>query len=177
MLRLTTSRVLTRKSMSQCQRPISTNTRILLSQQPAVSSTPTPTVNDIIVKLTFIDPTGARRIVPGYVGKTIHETCLMHGIDIGPSSSGGPVERVNSDTWTETLYGEGPNTGFDHVLISGNGSDTVKPVDWVEERLLKEYWDEDELFPESRLASQLTLNKAMDGMVVYVPDRLVDDCP
>ena len=50
-------------------------------------------------------------------------------------------------------------------------------MNWVEERLLNEYWEEDELFPESRLASQVTLTKAMDGMVVYVPDRLVDDCP
>merc|ERR1719329_1402221 len=100
----------------------------------------------------------------------------MHGIDIGPSSSGGLVDRVNSDTWTETLYGEGTNTGFDHVLISGNGADFAKKMDWVEERLLNDYWDDDEIFPESRLASQITLTKEMDGMVVYIPDRLVDDC-
>lgn len=136
-----------------------------------------PTVADVTVKLTFVDPTGARRIVPGYVGKNIHETCLMHGIDIGPSSTGGLVENVRSDTWTEPLYGEGTNTGFDHILISGKGADTAKPMDWVEERVLKEYWEEDEIFAESRLASQVTLTKEMDGMVVYVPDRLVDDCP
>ena len=101
----------------------------------------------------------------------------MHGIDIGPSSSGGPVEKVRSDTWTEPLYGEGPTTGFDHVLLTGNGVETAPPKNRVEERMLRQYWEDDELYPESRLASVIVLTKEMDGMTVYVPDRLVDDIP
>jgi hypothetical protein len=42
---------------------------------------------------------------------------------------------------------------------------------------LGDYWDDDEIFPESRLATQVTVTKEMDGMTVYVPDRLVDDNP
>jgi len=101
----------------------------------------------------------------------------MHGIDIGPASVGGAVEKVHSDTWTEPLYGEGACSGFDHVLLTGNGVETAAPKTHVEQRMLNDYWDEDELYPESRLACMITLTKEMDGMSVYVPPRIVDDNP
>jgi hypothetical protein len=110
-------------------------------------------------------------------GKSLYETCEMNGIDLGPASVGGLVEAARSDTWTEPLYGEGPTTGFDHVLLVGNGVDTAAPMTFKEEAALGDYWDEDEIFPESRLATQVTVTKAMEGMTVYVPDRLVDDNP
>jgi hypothetical protein len=113
----------------------------------------------------------------GRLGKNLHETCLEHGIDIGPSSVGGAVEAVRSDTWTEPLFGEGPSSGYDHVLLVGNGVETAPKKSHVEDKLLNQYWDLDEIFPESRLAAMVTLTKAMDGMTVYVPDRLVDDIP
>lgn len=177
MLRLTSTRIIN-QSLKSFRRTPSANVTITASfSANAPTTVSIPSVNDVIVKLTFIDPSGARRSVPGYVGKNIHETCIMHGIDIGPSSCGGAVETVQSDTWTEPLYGEGTGTGFDHVLLTGNGVETAKPMDWVEKHLLETYWDDEEIFPESRLASQVVLTKAMDGMIVYVPDRLVDDCP
>jgi hypothetical protein len=43
--------------------------------------------------------------------------------------------------------------------------------------MLDDYWDFDEVFPESRLASQITLTKQMNGMIVYVPPRLDDNHP
>ena len=101
----------------------------------------------------------------------------MNNIDLGPSSVGGAVEEVRSDTWTEPLYGEGPTTAYDHILIVGKGAETAKPKTWVEESILAQYWDEDEIFPESRLASQVLVTKEMEGMTVYVPDRIVDDIP
>ncbi len=101
----------------------------------------------------------------------------MNDIDLGPASVGGLVEKVQSSTWTEPLYGEGPTTGYDHVLLVGNGADTATEKSWVEENALSDYWDEDEIFPESRLASQVLVTKEMDGMTVYVPDRIVDDIP
>lgn len=101
----------------------------------------------------------------------------MNDIDLGPASVGGLVERVNSDTWTEPLYGEGPTTGYDHVLLVGNGVETATQKTWVEDKALSDFWDEDEIFPESRLASQVTITKEMNGMTVYVPDRIVDDIP
>lgn len=101
----------------------------------------------------------------------------MHEIDIGPSSDGAVVQKVQSDTWTEPLFGEGPTSGFDHVLLNGNGVDTIPPKTHVEDRMLRHYWDDDEIYPESRLASLVEITKEMDGMVVFVPDRIVDDMP
>mmetsp|Transcript_13173 Transcript_13173/g.18956 ORF Transcript_13173/g.18956 Transcript_13173/m.18956 type:complete len:167 (-) Transcript_13173:112-612(-) len=143
----------------------------------AASSAGAPSVKDVTVQLTFVDPSGARRKVPGLVGQTLWDTCMMHEIDIGPASTCAPFEAVRSEKWTEPLYGEGPTSGFDHVLLSGNGAETAAPKNGTEERMLRHYWDDDEIFPESRLASVITLTKAMDGMVVYVPDRIVDDIP
>eukprot|EP00568_Trieres_chinensis_P004469 CAMPEP_0183307366 /NCGR_PEP_ID=MMETSP0160_2-20130417/17289_1 /TAXON_ID=2839 ORGANISM="Odontella Sinensis, Strain Grunow 1884" /NCGR_SAMPLE_ID=MMETSP0160_2 /ASSEMBLY_ACC=CAM_ASM_000250 /LENGTH=178 /DNA_ID=CAMNT_0025470939 /DNA_START=58 /DNA_END=594 /DNA_ORIENTATION=+ len=136
-----------------------------------------PSVKDVIIQLMFVDSSGARRKVPGYVGKNLWEVSEMHGIELGPATCGHESSKVHSDEWTEPLYGEGPGSGFDHVLLVGNGADTAKPRDGLEMRMLEHYWDEDEIFPESRLATQVTLTKEMDGMTVYVPDRIVDDIP
>mmetsp|Transcript_1216 Transcript_1216/g.1667 ORF Transcript_1216/g.1667 Transcript_1216/m.1667 type:complete len:184 (-) Transcript_1216:187-738(-) len=148
----------------------------------AVSSTfndGPPSVFDKIVKVTIIDPSGARRIIPAMVGQTLYEACDVNGVDLGPSSCGPAQEKVRSSTWTEPLYGEGAASGFDHVLLQGGnaGVDIVEPPHDNEKKMLEAYWDDDEIFPESRLASQVEINDKMDGMVVYVPDRIVDDIP
>jgi hypothetical protein len=96
---------------------------------------------------------------------------------LGPISTAAPFEAKRSEEWTEPLFGEGPTCGFDMVLLTGNGVETCPPKNQTEVRMLNHYWDEDELFPESRLASVIPLTKAMDGMIVYVPDRIVDDIP
>ena len=43
--------------------------------------------------------------------------------------------------------------------------------------MLDDYWDFDEIFDGSRLASAVVLTKEMDGMTVFIPDRIVDDNP
>ncbi len=110
-------------------------------------------------------------------GDTIWEVAELHKIDLGPASVGAPFEAVRSAEWTEPLFGEGPTSGFDHVLLAGKGADTAPPRNEQELRMLQHYWDYDEIFPESRLACVIPVNKAMDGMIVYVPDRIVDDIP
>ncbi|KAL7540295.1 hypothetical protein ACHAXR_010010 [Thalassiosira sp. AJA248-18] len=160
-------------------------TRRTLASAPAaaVASTTTagspPSVFDNIVKITIIDPSGARRAIPAMVGQTLYAACDQNGVDLGPSSNAGPQAKVRSSTWTEPLYGEGPTSGFDHVLLQG-GNEGVKlaePMYSSEQRQLEAYWDDDEIFPESRLASMVEIIPEMDGMVVYVPDRIVDDNP
>ena len=138
-----------------------------------------PSVFDKIVKVTIIDPSGARRIIPAMVGQTLYAACDLNGVDLGPSSSGPPQEKVRSTTWTEPLYGEGAASGFDHVLLQGGneGVEIAEPAHDNEKKMIEAYWDADEIFPESRLASQVEINAKMDGMVVYVPDRIVDDIP
>ncbi|CAB9528091.1 expressed unknown protein [Seminavis robusta] len=143
----------------------------------ALSAEAAPSAFDVIVQLTFVDPNGARRQVPAYVGKTLHETCDMHGIDIGPAVRAGDSEIARSERWIEPTFGEGPAAGFDHVILHGKGSETANHRTEREMSLLSEYWDDDEVFDESRLACMVTVTKAMDGMIVYVPDRIVCDIP
>eukprot|EP01082_Thalassiosira_pseudonana_P007648 g6491.t1 g6491 contig23:594014-594400(+) len=89
---------------------------------PVVSTSATdgpPSVFDSIVKLTIIDPSGARRTIPAMVGQSLYTACEMNGVDLGPSSCGATQEKIRSSTWTEPLYGEGATSGFDHVLLQG----------------------------------------------------------
>ena len=110
-------------------------------------------------------------------GENLWETGEQHGIYLGPASWTAPWQIKRTDDWIEPQYGEGAGTGFDMVLLSGPGIDTARPKDKCEERMLNQYWEPEDLFPESRLAHQIVLTKAMDGMIVYVPPRLEDDIP
>lgn len=101
----------------------------------------------------------------------------MQGIELGPSSVGGLPETKRTELWTEPTFGEGVNSGFDHVVLVGKGVETAPPKTPIEEQMLDDYWDDDEIFEGSRLASAVALTKEMDGMIVYVPDRLCDDVP
>jgi hypothetical protein len=106
------------------------------------------------------------------IGKTLYEVCDLHNIWLGPANPGAPPEVKRTETWIEPTFGEGCTSGFDHVILVGNGVDTAERMTPIEEQMLEEYWDWDEIFEGSRLASAVTLTKAMDGMIVYVPDRL-----
>ena len=183
MFRLLSSRIGNPHQFSKASKAL-TRTKLsirTLSTSPSDSTslaTPsTPSIYDVLVKLTFIDPSGARRIVPARIGETVYQTATHHHIDLGPSMVGSPVQAVRSDTWTEPLYGEGATSGYDMVVLGGNGVDSTLPMDESEKKQLRDYWDDDDLYPESRLASQVVVTEQMDGMVVYVPDRLIDDCP
>lgn len=136
-----------------------------------------PSVFDKIISLTIVDPSGARRKINGVVGKTLYEACETNEVELGPSSIGGPSEIVHSENWTEPVFGAGPTSGYDHVIVSGPGVNTATPVTSAESRMIEDYWDFDEVFPESRLASMITLTKQMNGMIVYVPPRVDDSNP
>mmetsp|Transcript_19467 Transcript_19467/g.40164 ORF Transcript_19467/g.40164 Transcript_19467/m.40164 type:complete len:188 (-) Transcript_19467:288-851(-) len=167
-----------RVSISAARRTVAASPAV--SPSPAATSSDAPpSVFDKIVKITLIDPSGARRVIPAYVGQTLYDACSTSNVDLGPSSIGSPQQKVRSSTWTEPLYGEGATSGFDHVILqSGNkGVQLVEPPHSNEIKMLEVYWDDDEIFPESRLASQVEISKDMDGLVVYVPDRIVDDIP
>ena len=110
-------------------------------------------------------------------GKTLYETFEMQGIDIGPSTSGAKPEVARTETWIEPTFGEGPTSGYDHVVLVGKGVETADRPTYAEMTQLEDYWDFDEIYEGSRLASAVTLTKEMDGMTVYVPDRLADDNP
>jgi hypothetical protein len=89
----------------------------------------------------------------------------------------GQAEIKHSERWMEPVFGDGPTSGYDHVVLSGPGLDTAAPVTRSEERMIEDYWDFDEIFPESRLACMIKLTKSMDGLIVYVPPRVDDSNP
>jgi len=101
----------------------------------------------------------------------------MQKIDIGPSSQGAAPEIARTERWIEPTFGEGTTSGYDHVVLVGNGADTASRMTPIERQMIDDHWDWDEIFAGSRLASAVVLTKEMDGMTVYVPDRIVDDVP
>mmetsp|Transcript_3987 Transcript_3987/g.4451 ORF Transcript_3987/g.4451 Transcript_3987/m.4451 type:complete len:185 (+) Transcript_3987:66-620(+) len=137
----------------------------------------TPSIFEKIISLTIVDPSGARRKINGMVGKSLYEACETNEVELGPLTIGGPFEIVHSEEWTEPVFGSGPTSGYDHVIVSGPGVNTATPMTRSESRMIEDYWDFDEVFPESRLASMITLTKQMDGMIVYVPPRVDDSNP
>eukprot|EP00538_Stauroneis_constricta_P011937 CAMPEP_0119561340 /NCGR_PEP_ID=MMETSP1352-20130426/17281_1 /TAXON_ID=265584 /ORGANISM="Stauroneis constricta, Strain CCMP1120" /LENGTH=170 /DNA_ID=CAMNT_0007609517 /DNA_START=45 /DNA_END=557 /DNA_ORIENTATION=+ len=151
--------------------------RRALSAAATTTTSDAPSVFDKLVTLTIVDPSGARRKIPGLVGTTLYEACETNEVELGPCTICGPSEIIRSDDWTEPVFGDGPTSGYDHVVLSGAGVDTAAPMTRSEERMIEHYWDFDEIFPESRLASMIKLTKAMNGMIVYVPPRLDDTNP
>jgi hypothetical protein len=107
----------------------------------------------------------------------LYQVCEWQGIDLGPASIAAPPEVARTETWIEPTFGEGTTSGFDHVVLVGKGRDTAARLTDIEEQMLEDHWDWDEIFEGSRLASAVTLTKEMNGMTVFVPDRIVDDCP
>mmetsp|Transcript_109796 Transcript_109796/g.153868 ORF Transcript_109796/g.153868 Transcript_109796/m.153868 type:complete len:171 (-) Transcript_109796:71-583(-) len=147
------------------------------SASPSAATSDAPSVFDKLISLTVVDPSGARRKIPGMVGTTLYDACETNEVELGPVNSCGPPEVVQSERWTEPVFGDGPTSGYDHVVLNGPGVDTADPPTNSEKRMLEDYWDFDEIFPESRLASQVKLTQSMDGMIVYVPHRLDDSNP
>ena len=96
-------------------------------------------------------------------------------IDIGYQIVGDPVYKIHSERWTEDLFGEGPQLGYDHVMLPGEWRDKVPPRATFEEDLMKSVWDKDEVTDSSRLACCIELTKELDGIIVYLPDRVLDD--
>ena len=110
--------------------------------------------------------------MPGRVGMTVSEVAELHGIDIGPTAVAGVVERVNSDVWTEDLFGEGASLGYDHVKVPPAWAAKLPPRGAWELELLRNYWDDDDITSVSRLGSQLPLTKELDGIQIYIPDGI-----
>ncbi|KAG7356313.1 hypothetical protein IV203_001361 [Nitzschia inconspicua] len=176
-LRLACQKILT-KQPSKAVANMAVRSFAAESSSPALKpGAEAPSVFDRIISLTIVDPSGARRKINGMIGSTLYEACESNEVELGPSSVGGPPINVHSERWTEPVFGEGPTSGYDHVVLSGPGVATAGPMTRPESRMLEDYWDFDEVFPESRLASQITLTKQMDGMIVYVPPRVDDSNP
>jgi hypothetical protein len=101
----------------------------------------------------------------------------MHNLYLGAASIGGKEVIKRTENWTERVFGEGTCSGYCMVVISGNGADTAEPKTYWEEHMISDYWEPDEIFENSRLATNVTITPEMDGMVIYVPERKDDEIP
>ena len=119
--------------------------------------------------ITFVDHEGRGPSCPAGVGMTVSEVAELHGIDIGPTAVAGVVERVNSDVWTEDLFGEGASLGYDHVKVPPAWAAKLPPRGAWELELLRNCWDDDDITSVSRLGSQLPLTKGRRHPI-YIPD-------
>ena len=127
-------------------------------------------VEDVTVRVTFIDAFGARSTVPGLVGQSLYDVATMHGMELGPTSSGHETEDIK-ERWTEDKFGEGVSTGWDHIQVSHEWLQVCGGPNTQEKNVLDAVW-EDEVLHGSRLASQVVLTKEMEGLVAYVPDTM-----
>jgi hypothetical protein len=110
-----------------------------------------------------------------HLGTTLYEACEVNEVELGPPPIGGPTQIVHTEQWTEPVFGKGPTSGYDHVVLSGPGVNTATPKTRPESRMIEDYCDFHEVFAETRLASMITLTKQMDEMIVYVPARVNDN--
>jgi len=62
-------------------------------------------------------------------------------------------------------------------MLDSSWSPLLPPRDHVELMMLGQQWEDDEITENSRLASMVTLTEEHNGLSVYVPDGLPDDCP
>eukprot|EP00946_MAST-07B_sp_MAST-7B-sp1_P004064 g4064.t1 len=130
------------------------------------------------VRVTFIDYLGARHERSGRVGQTLVDVCRMHNMDLLEDDSvhqGGEInQRVNTDRWTEDLFGEGPQSALSHVILPDAVLAKVPAPLASELSVLAEIDDE---LRTDKLGSVITLTKELDGIEVYVPDPPPSDLP
>ena len=134
-------------------------------------------VSSFTANITFIDHEGSRVTVPARVGQKLSAVAQMYDIDIGPTCEGDVISKKHSEVWTEDLFGNGPMFGYDHVLIPREWRDKMPPASSAEMELIGDHWDAEDISDSSRLASQIAITADLNGMTVFVPDRIPADIP
>eukprot|EP00615_Pteridomonas_danica_P013238 CAMPEP_0114358280 /NCGR_PEP_ID=MMETSP0101-20121206/22193_1 /TAXON_ID=38822 ORGANISM="Pteridomonas danica, Strain PT" /NCGR_SAMPLE_ID=MMETSP0101 /ASSEMBLY_ACC=CAM_ASM_000211 /LENGTH=146 /DNA_ID=CAMNT_0001501333 /DNA_START=56 /DNA_END=496 /DNA_ORIENTATION=- len=140
------------------------------------STAAAPMVSDVTVYVNFLDHQGYRAKVPGRIGQTIYEVASMHNIHIGYQISSDPISKVHNERWTEDLFGEGLMLGHDQIQIPKEWLAKIPPRSEREEELLEVVWTEDGFNDSSRLSQAVTLTKELDGILVYLPSPVDDEC-
>ena len=99
-----------------------------------------------------------------------------NAVPLEDDSGGGGVTHQyrRSQRWVEDAYGEGPSSWASHVVIPKEWYEKL-PVPMYAETEMLNLIDEEDRTPNSRLATEITLTKDLDGMTVYVPDPPPND--
>mmetsp|Transcript_24975 Transcript_24975/g.41145 ORF Transcript_24975/g.41145 Transcript_24975/m.41145 type:complete len:179 (-) Transcript_24975:494-1030(-) len=161
MLRRAASAVLvTIRRTTQQSAQVRTGGTVAAQVSSSVPST-APSAQEKIVSIIFQGPTGRRVAIKGYAGQTLLQAAVNRSIDLEGAYS---CRGRGLDT---ELYGEGPECFSCHVVLSREFYSKVSPPTEAEiDRL-------DMAGPEraatSRLACQIVLTPALDGLVVSLP--------
>eukprot|EP00903_Cladosiphon_okamuranus_P015890 g14676.t1 len=128
-------------------------------------------LQESVVKVTFIDAEGDRETVPALPGQSIFEVADKHEIALdGPCrGKADAAQKRNSESWTEDLFGQGPVCASCHIMINKEYMDKIEPPLEGEISLLERKGD---LYSPgaSRLACQIKVSKDIDGITVFIPD-------
>jgi len=80
-----------------------------------------PSVKDYTVTVHLVDYKGAHSKIVGRVGQTLMQATTQYGgpgakvLEDDSGGGGGRNERINSDRWTEMVFGEGAQSYQSHV--------------------------------------------------------------
>ena len=136
---------------------------------------PLPRASDVAVSVNLKFHGGEVARITGRVGQSIVDACAAHGIEelYADDGGGGAItDIVHRDSWTEQTFGEGPQSVVSHVILTNDWVDKVPPPLTGEETILKHSLDEGERRgANSRLASEITLTKELDGITCFVPPQ------
>ena len=138
-----------------------------------------PRASDVSVKVNLQLHGGEQRSFIGRVGDTMTNAAAANGVDeLGTDDFGGgaTTDIVHNDTWTEQLFGEGPQSVLSHVILTEEWAAKV-PAPLSGEAKVLSGLDADERKSNSRIASEIRLTKELDGITCFVPPQPPSNIP
>lgn len=132
-----------------------------------------PTVAENVVKVVLVNYEGYRHVIMGRAGQTLRQACEMNNVDYVKDDSmggGGVYDAPRADYYTESLFGEGSTSPQSHVVVSNEWIDKLHPANNKERHIIDTYVPAEDRSANSRLGTEIVLQKELDGLVVAVPE-------
>ncbi|KAL4136759.1 hypothetical protein PRIC2_000287 [Phytophthora ramorum] len=132
-----------------------------------------PTVAEKVVNVVLVDYEGNRHMVEGRAGQTLRQACEMNNVGYVKDDSmggGGVYDAKRADFYTETLFGEGSTSPQSHVVVSNEWISKLPPANNQERHIIDTYVPAEDRSINSRLGTEIVLQKELDGLVVAVPE-------
>lgn len=107
-----------------------------------------------MVRITFVEPGGTERAVEAQPGTCLMRAAIDNGVDGMMADCGGELSCATCHAWIDPAY-----------------VDKAQPASEEEREMLE--CAVAEVRPNSRLACQVILTDALDGMRVELPDRQI----
>ncbi|OWZ03533.1 putative mitochondrial protein [Phytophthora megakarya] len=132
-----------------------------------------PTVAEKVVNVVLVDYEGNRHTVTGRAGQTLRQACEMNNVGYVKDDSmggGGVYDARRADFYTESLFGEGSTSPQSHVVVSNEWMSKLPPANNQERHIIDTYVPAEDRSANSRLGTEIVLQKELDGLVVAVPE-------